>query len=633
MSAVITAGLVLFGCGATSTPQSTPVVSVPVETVKREFVITPTTPEQLVQQAQQQWRQSKDLVTRNRLLLAAADGYSLQQDCNKTLTIISHIYSQISDAANKAHANLLTAECSGIDQIDDGKRAELVSTPAATTELRDRQKHVQARVFANQEQWLAAAQTLAQLSNIASHHTEQIWGWIQNVDYRTQQTSMNRYPNLRQWLALSAMLHQYGTSPQQLAESFNQFTVDFPNHPLVLHTPVEFYAGMNIQFTQPMRIAVVLPLTGRLEVQGNAIKQGILSAYFQATSSRIDEEGTEQSLRFYDSHSLSIDQLAEQLQEAELIIGPLLKSNIESLTPKLPTSAVLVALNRVETEPELKVINIDPLSPVDEGLGPLPEQRFYFALAPEDEAEQMAMHIYQKGYRSPILVHPQDAIGQRLADAFLKRWRALNAQQPNTGISVVSYNDNDAMRDGITEALDVAQSKNRIKQLERQLIPELYNVPRNRRDVDAIVAFATPEQTELLNPIVESSLSPFSDRNVPVYVTSRSISLDITKNQLRDLQNVYFFDLPWMMPEHPWLPLSAQVNSFYPNQRDSTKRLFALGYDAFTQISALPHLAAIPQLSTPALSGELSVNQYQQVIRRLPIAVIDNEKVKVLVEP
>lgn len=86
------------------------------------------------------------------------------------------------------------------------------------------------------------------------------------------------------------------------------------------------------------------------------------------------------------------------------------------------------------------------------------------------------------------------------------------------------------------------------------------------------------------------------------------------------------------MPDHEWRNLSTQVNTLYPNQRDSTKRLFALGYDAFAQVAILPHLAAIPQLSANALSGELSVNQYQQVIRKLPMAVIDNEEVKVLVE-
>lgn len=632
----LSAGIILLtACGSTPPPPNTPVVRAPVKVVERPVITTPDTPEQLIQKAQLEWQQSYNTVTRNSLLLTAADGYT-EQHCNKTLTILNRIYPEITESSNKIHADLLIAECSSDDQLADEKRAELVSIPASTIELRDRQKLIQAQLFANQQQWLAAAQVLAQLSEINEEQTSRIWGYIKQVDYRTQQKSMNRYPNLRQWLSLSAMLHRYGTSSEQLAQNFEQFSRTFPNHPLVQYTPEEFSDGMAVTFTPPIKVAAVLPLSGRLEVQGNAIKQGILAAYFDATNDENAVLNAQQGIRFYDSNALNTEQLAEQLQDAELIIGPLLKSNIEALTPRLPASAVLVALNRVDltsTEQGLTVLPLnEEIVATETTFGPLPDQRFYFGLAPEDEAQQMAEHIYQQGYRTPVLVHAQDAIGQRLAAAFLSQWRALTPPQSDDNITVVSYTDNDAMRDGITSALDVAQSKNRIKQLERQLIPELYNVPRNRRDVDAIVAFATPEQTELLNPIVESSLSPFSEKDVPVYVTSRSISLDITKNQLRDLQNVHFLDLPWMMPDHEWRNLSTQVNTLYPNQRDSTKRLFALGYDAFAQVAILPHLAAIPQLSANALSGELSVNQYQQVIRKLPMAVIDNEEVKVLVE-
>jgi hypothetical protein len=624
--------LSLCSCGSTSVPVTNSKLIVPIELAEPTSVTAPITPLQLIQQAELEWQQHKNTVSRNTLLLAAADSYSVQQECSNALTIISHIVATIANAENMIHANLVIAECSSIEQFDDERRAQLVSIPAATNQLKDRQKYVQAQLLERQRQWLAAAQTLVQLSTIDCHHTEQIWRLIQRVNYRTQQASIDQYPNLRLWLLVSAMVHEYGTSPQQLTTKFNHFAAEYPDHPLAVSKPKEFVTNSNIEFNKPTAVAVILPLTGRLEVQGNAIKQGVLSAYFAAMDTQSEDE-IEQILRFYDSNSLSIDQLAEQLQEAQLIIGPLLKQTIQSLTPKLPMSTSIVALNRIPIDSNELITDNKAVTFAEAESGPLPEQRFYFALAPEDEARQMAEHLHQQGYRNPILVHPQDTIGKRLAEAFLEKWRNLAEWQSDNPINLVSYGDNDAMRDGILAALDVTQSKNRIKQLERVLIPELYNVPRNRRDVDAIVAFATPEQTELLTPIVESSLSPFNDIAVPVYVSSRSISLDITKNQLRDLQNVYFLDLPWMMPENTWQHLSDQVNALYPNQRDSSKRLFALGFDAYSQINALPHLAAIPQLTIPALTGELSVNQYQQVVRRLPIAVIDNEKVKVLVEP
>ena len=621
--------LLLSACGSTSPTSRAPVISTPSIGSQPEVIEEAETPEALLNRAQSEWQETGNMQARNTLLMRAADGYAAMQECTKALTVVNKIYAELLSNRNKQYAKLLLAECATAEQLDLAQRAELVARPLASPSLRDRQRRIQAQIFAQQKQWLAAAQSLSQLSQIDADIATLIWSWLQQVDYAEQRAAINRYPNLRLWLAVSTMLHRYGTQPDNLSENFAQFITENPDHPLVSFPPREMLAGMAVTTRMPTEIAVVLPLTGRLAAQGNAIKQGILSAYF----SELDVIN-ESRIQFHDSNILSIDELAIELENAELVIGPLLKTTIESLAPKLSPSTVMVALNRIDASISAEPIVLDTVnSSAELEAQPIEAERFYFALAPEDEAEQMAKHIYQQGYRTPILVHAQDAIGQRLSAAFLSAWRELNQQNSNDGISVVSYSDNDGMRDGVTSALDVAQSKNRIKQLERLLVPELYNVPRNRRDVDAIVAFATPEQTELLNPIVEASLSPFTDKNVPVYVTSRSISLNVTKNQLRDLQNVHFIDLPWMMPNHPWQTMAEQVNTLYPNQRDSLKRLFALGFDAYNQILVLPHLAAIPQLKAPALSGVLSVNNQHQVIRSLPMAIIDNEEIKVLVEP
>jgi outer membrane PBP1 activator LpoA protein len=574
-----------------------------------------TTPQALIRTAQQEWQVSANIRRRNSNLIAAADLFRQEQDCARGLKVIESVYKDIGSRANQIHADLLLAECAPLDQISVEERLSLLQVPARLPALSDRQKTLIAYLYASQSKWLDAAQTLAQTSNIDLNTTALIWAWINKLDYAEQKTSINSYPNIRSWLDVSSMLYEFGSSPELLRSQFDLFAQRYPEHPLVISPPAELVNGIELSVQTAQSIAVVLPLTGRLASQSNAIKQGILSAYYETPN--------KPQLTFLDSNALTTDELAEKLQQTQLIIGPLLKPTIEALTPKLSPDSVIVALNRVDetsTSSELET-------------GPGFNQRFYFALAPEDEAIQMAEHVFSQGYRAPILVHAEDNVGQRLSAAFLQHWRQLQRQSDNQGITVVSYSDNDAMRDGISSALDVAQSKDRIKLLENLLIPELYNVPRNRRDIDVIVAFATPEQTELLNPIVESSLSPFTDKEVPVYVTSRSISRNVTKNQLRDLQNVHFLDLPWMMPEQDNGALYQQVDTLYPNQRDSSKRLFALGYDAYNQVYALPHLAAIPQLSVSALSGQLHVDDSHQVVRKLPLAVIDEEQIKVLVEP
>ena len=217
--------------------------------------------------------------------------------------------------------------------------------------------------------------------------------------------------------------------------------------------------------------------------------------------------------------------------------------------------------------------------------------------------------------------------------AFTTRWQELNgnkAQGKQVKLTTVQFTDSNSLREGITQSLDVAQSHDRIKQIEYMVNEKLYNVPRNRRDVDAIIVFASPEQTELLNPMVEASLSPFNGQTVPVFATSRSIEYDDTKNQWRDLQNVRFLDMPWMLPQHQWQTLQSRSETLWPQRSTQMSRLFAFGVDAYNLLPHMPSMMALPQTQLSGLTGTLSINSQGDVVRTLPQAVISNEAVQML---
>ena len=131
------------------------------------------------------------------------------------------------------------------------------------------------------------------------------------------------------------------------------------------------------------------------------------------------------------------------------------------------------------------------------------------------------------------------------------------------------------------------KGKQRIKQIEALSDVEVFGVERNRRDIDAIVLFANPEQAKLLNPIIEASLSPFARRSLSVFASSRSYSLDLNSNSLRDLRNLTFTDMPWMLPDHRWQDLANQTIQLWPEKQDTLLRLFAMGFDVY---SLLPNL-------------------------------------------
>lgn len=328
-------------------------------------------------------------------------------------------------------------------------------------------------------------------------------------------------------------------------------------------------------------------------------------------------EETPQQIQFFDSALHSAEELRNFVAEFDFVIGPLLKDKITELSALLPEDKPLLALNRIEQDD------------VSGSQSSSEEHHYYFALAPEDEAEQLVDKVMAAGAKQPILVAADSATTRRMAEAFINKWQAMHGHQtapPDLSL----FNSTKTLRSGVSELLDVAQSKGRIKQIENLVSKELHSVPRNRRDIDAIIVFATPDQTELLNPIIESSLSPFNDKSVPVFASSRSYRQDLNQNSLRDLRNLTFTDMPWMLPDHPWQGLEKQSTALWPQRKDTLKRLFALGYDGYALVPHLVHLRTLPNLTINGLTGELSLTQNGQIVRKLPYGFVDNNEVKLI---
>ena len=186
------------------------------------------------------------------------------------------------------------------------------------------------------------------------------------------------------------------------------------------------------------------------------------------------------------------------------------------------------------------------------------------------------------------------------------------------------------MRMRVSQMLDVVQSKQRIKQIEALSDVEVFGVERNRRDIDAIVLFANPEQAKLLNPIIEASLSPFARRSLSVFASSRSYSLDLNSNSLRDLRNLTFTDMPWMLPGHRWQNLANQTMQLWPEKQDTLLRLFAMGFDAYKLLPNLRRLKTLPQVVSYGLTGEINVDDKGILHRRLLWAQVTQDRVKLL---
>ena len=594
-------------------------------------------------QAKQNFVKNNNVYQRNDSLLQAAEALQTEGQCTKSIKMLKVLQSELKDNRHRTHGNLILAECY-LMLSDDAfdSVATILQNLTDDYGYQARIAALQAQLLVNTKQWLEASIALQDTDIEEREKTQNTWKWINKLDLPDLEKARLSETTLQPWLQLAIIIKRFALEP----ELFNQQLINWQSrhlgHPLVTNLPQEIKKSLQQAPIQAKRIAVLLPLTGRLANQGLAIKEGILAAYLEdlpnakfALNNAPDYDGsagktiqnkTQQyrEIRFFDSALKTTQQLNEMVADFDVVLGPLVKERIMKLTAVLPTDKILLALNRVELQP--KKPNSVQLTQLVESDLTAPEH-YYFALAPEDEAQQLALHIHQKQLVRPIIFAADNPTTQRMAEAFIAKWQETpNAIQPDLTI----FTDSKDMRIRVSQMLDVAQSKQRIKQIEVLSDVEVFGVERNRRDIDAIVLFANPEQAKLLNPIIEASLSPFARRSLSVFASSRSYSLDLNSNSLRDLRNLTFTDMPWMLPDHRWQNLASQTIQLWPEKQDTLLRLFAMGFDAYNLLPNLRRLKTLPQLVSHGLTGEINVDSQGVLYRRLLWAQVAQDRVKLL---
>lgn len=594
-------------------------------------------------QAKKNYAQNNDIYQRNTYLLQAAEALQAEQKCGKSIRMLKVLQPELQDNQHRTHANIVLAECYLIlsDETFDQVAAIMANLTNAYG-YKARIAALEAQLQVNKKQWLKAAKALQDTDLEEFKKSQTTWQWIKKLNLAELEKARLSESSLQPWLQLAIIVKRFGLEP----ESFNKQLINWQSrnlgHPLVTNLPEEIKQSLQQSPIQAKRIAVLLPLTGRLANQGLAIKEGILAAYLenlsdaelnQRSPSEDDESlnnttqnNTQQfrEIRFFDSALKTTEQLNALVADFDVIIGPLVKEQIIELTAVLPTDKILLALNRVDLKTDKPAL--DELSRITES-NLTAAEHYYFSLAPEDEAQQLALHIQQNQMVRPIVFAADTPTTQRMAEAFIAKWQeAPNAIQPDLTL----FTDNKDMRTRVSEMLDVAQSKKRIRQMEVMSDAEVFGVERNRRDIDAIVLFANPEQTALLNPIIEASLSPFARKSLSVFASSRSYSLDLNSNSLRDLRNLTFTDMPWMLPGHNWQTLANQTKELWPQRQDRLIRLFAMGFDAYNLLPNLRRLKTLPQLVSHGLAGNINIDDLGVLHRRLPLAQIAQDRVKLL---
>lgn len=618
----------LYGCGsAPDKRNASNSTKVPIEDTTSTITTT------VIDRIEADYARTADIDARNLALVELANSYVEEGNCKASDVILAHVHGSLNTSYSKSLASLLKLECqlakhnelqsnspifTLLQQWSDDTSG--MSTANFSTQLQSRAKVARATLFAKQNHYSLAIQSLysgnsAQVWLSNPDYNNRVWQWFSLVAIKERRKLVSMYPALRDAFELLQLIEDDTLNDGVRQANIRQWLAQYPNANIAKLLPLQVSEYLSLGESTQKNTIVLLPLSGRLASQGEAIKQGILAAYLHKASQQNTQNNP--AIEFYDTGSLN--KLSENitpalLSEFDTLIGPLLKPHIEQLSQISLPSQKRVLLNQADTFSD----DSDIL-------------HAFYALSPEQEAVQLARLMQREGLHKPVIIDDGSSIAKRMSLAFAGAWAQANERSGKVNMTEqtkplqkISYTDNKSMRIGITAALDVLQSQRRIQQLSNLSGERVYSVTRNRRDLDAFVVFAKPDDLELVNPIIEASISLFTDEQIPVFASSYSYDHKQNKNTQRDLRNLVFIDMPWLLPSERSSALSQQVDLLFNQPPSAFLRLFAFGYDAFDVSENIAQLSTFKHMNINGLSGKLSIDENNSLLRQLDsLAITD----------
>jgi len=343
-------------------------------------------------------------------------------------------------------------------------------------------------------------------------------------------------------------------------------------------------------------VALLLPLSGAQRPVAEAIRDGFMAAWLA------DDAATRPEVRVLDEERPgAADAYRAALADgAGLVVGPLLKESVAQVVPLAGPVPTLV-LN-----------NLDAAGLPPPGL-------FQFALAPEDEARQVAERAVAEGRTRALALVPDSEWGRRMLTAFMPALEAL-------GGTVLAYRFYDPAATDYTAQLQrlllVDESRARHRQLAANVGVELEFEPRRRTDVDFIFLAATTASGRLIRP----QLRFLYAGDIPTYATSAIYPPGSAGDA--DLDGIMFPDAPALLGGDVRAgALRGSLGRSWPPGAQARMRFYAMGFDAYT----LARGGAGPgEAGISGLSGRLTADAGQRIHRDMPWAAYRDGRIVTL---
>ena len=439
---------------------------------------------------------------------------------------------------------------------------------------------------------LVQRETYLRDPDLIAANQNDIWQALSMMSERALQQLRTEPPPdvLSGWMELVQISKQYQLQPTLLHEAVLEWKQRYPGHPARAELIEELLSRKAEHIVIPERIAVLLPLSGRFARAGEALRDGILAAYYTRRAR------PEQVIRIYDTESSPdiLDLYRQAVSDgAGFVIGPLNKTRIQRLVQYGDLSVPTLALNYIPDEENI------------------PPRLFQFGLSPEEEARQVAERTWLDGYVNAAVLVPAGPWGERVAKAFNDRWTEI-------GGTVVEQQTYNAARNDysgpIRKLLNIDESERRYRAMRHLLNQTIKYTPRRRKDIDFIFLAAYPRQARQIRP----QLKFYHAADVPVYATSHVFTGNLNPERDRDMDGLRFGDMPWVLTgTTTHRGLRTEVEPYISKAGNRLQRLYALGIDSYRIIGALSTLKQYPYQRYDGETGSLSLDAKQRIHRQL----------------
>ena len=375
------------------------------------------------------------------------------------------------------------------------------------------------------------------------------------------------------WLQLAPVALELQRDPMHAAAALENWRRMFPQHPANDSVLVLARNQIAVATEFPDQIALLLPLSGRAEAVGVAVRDGFIAAYLE------QESASRPRLKIYDVAAESVAGAYQQAVQdgASFVVGPLTKEDVAAIAPLSAGRMPVLALNFLA----------DSVSS--------PRNFYQFALLPEDEARIVARRLVADGKLTGVTIVPEGEWGNRVAAAFADELTHLGGAVVDVG----------RYESGRADFSDVIKQTLQIHGVKGE--PATH-----RTDAAFVFVAGTPSAERLL----VSQLKFHFAGDIPAYSTSDSFEPDSGANG--DLDGLFFPDMPWMVSADPVTGrIRDAVRSAWPTRTARRDRLYAFGFDAYRLVPALRSNGLSGSSEIAGVTGRLHLDDHNRIRRDL----------------